>query len=117
MNLNCFHIHLQNAKYTLSPIFNHKKDYDMLVTVLQIFLCLHALLGQSKPTSQEALSWTILRGSGYAGIEQDHSDVETTTGYYSKLHVALNILHECFVTMIEPRTQSDLIADILFNKE
>ncbi|XP_019706405.1 uncharacterized protein [Elaeis guineensis] len=86
-------------------------------TCSEIFLCLHALLGQSKPTSQEALSWTILRGSGYAGIEQDHSDVETTTGYYSKLHVALNILHECFVTMIEPRTQSDLIADILFNKE
>lgn len=87
----------------------------MLVTVLQIFLFLRALLGQSKPTSQEGLSWTILRGSG--GIEQDHSDVETGTGYYSKLHVALNILHECFVTMIEPRTQSDLIADILFNKE
>ncbi|KAG1338027.1 hypothetical protein COCNU_04G003330 [Cocos nucifera] len=108
---------LENAKQTFSLIFNHKKDYDMLVTMLQIFLCLRALLGQSKPTSQEALSWTILRGGEYAGIEQDHSDVETTTGYYSKLHVALNVLHECFVTMIEPRTQSDLVADILFNKE
>ncbi|XP_066168830.1 increased DNA methylation 1 [Oryza sativa Japonica Group] len=36
---------------------------------------------------------------------------------HAKLCMALDVLRECFVTLIEPRTQTDLTADIVFNTE
>ncbi|PKU79632.1 uncharacterized protein LOC110107923 [Dendrobium catenatum] len=83
----------------------------------KIFLDLRKLVGISKPTAVEGLSCTILRsGRDYrAGCHQFDSEVQAE--HHSKLCVALKVLHECFVTIIEPRTQSDIVADILFSKE
>lgn len=60
---------------------------------------------------------TILRSSRENGVDNLHFDAATRTEHDSKLCVALNVLHECFVTIIEPRTQSDFVADLLFNRE
>jgi hypothetical protein len=44
-------------------------------------------------------------------------DDATMAEHYGKLRIAVDVLHECFVTIIEPRTQSDLSEDIVFNRE
>lgn len=36
---------------------------------------------------------------------------------HGKLCMAFDVLHECFVTLVEPHTQSDLSQDIVFNRE
>ncbi|XP_020276719.1 increased DNA methylation 1-like isoform X2 [Asparagus officinalis] len=72
------------------------------------------MLGKSNPTSVEGLSWTILRSNKENGA--DNFDDETITEYHSKLHIALDVLHECFEPLNDPRTQSDVLTDIIFNR-
>ena len=67
--------------------------------------------------SVKGLSWTLLRYHRENGEGIDKFDAETAAVHHSKLCIALEILHECFVTMIEPYTESDLVADLLFNRE
>ncbi|XP_038980228.1 uncharacterized protein LOC103711112 isoform X2 [Phoenix dactylifera] len=83
----------------------------------KIFYRLRKLLGKSHPTSVEGLSWTLLRCCRENGVDLDKFDLETMAEHHSKLCIALDVLHECFVAMIEPRTNSDVVADLLFNKE
>lgn len=89
----------------------------MLLTIVQIFYHLRKFLGKSHPTSVEGLSWTLLRCGRENGGDLEKLDLETMAEHHSKLCIALDVLHECFVTMIEPRTNSDVVADLLFNKE
>nr|CAD1828813.1 unnamed protein product [Ananas comosus var. bracteatus] len=83
----------------------------------EIFHCLRQLLGKSNPTSVEGLSWVILRSNRENGVEICNSDLETMAEQHGKLSIALDVLHECFVTIIEPRTNTDLVSDMLFNAE
>ncbi|XP_020252692.1 uncharacterized protein LOC109829986 isoform X3 [Asparagus officinalis] len=83
----------------------------------KIFLHLRQLLGVSQPTAVKGLQWTILRSSRENGVDNLQFDAETMTEHESKLCVALKALKECFVSITEPRTQSDLVADLLFNRE
>ncbi|PKA57397.1 hypothetical protein AXF42_Ash013584 [Apostasia shenzhenica] len=79
----------------------------------KIFHGLCSLLGKSNLTSVKGLSWTILKSSKeYISKLDDESIAEN----YGKLHIALDVLHECFQTMIEPRTQSDVAEDLIFNR-
>ncbi|KAG0546471.1 hypothetical protein BDA96_02G450400 [Sorghum bicolor] len=76
------------------------------------------------PTTVEGVSLSILRrrrrrpismvatGSGCQEEEEEEDAAE-----HGQLCSALDVLHECFVTLIEPRTQTDLTADIVFNRE
>jgi N-acetylglutamate synthase-like GNAT family acetyltransferase len=67
------------------------------------------------PTAVEGVSLNILRRRR----RQQEQEEETTTdaAEHGQLCSALDVLHECFVTLIEPRTQTDLTADIVFNRE
>ncbi|XP_020579575.1 uncharacterized protein LOC110024132 [Phalaenopsis equestris] len=83
----------------------------------KIFFGLRRLIGKSKPTAVEGLSCTILRSGRDYRADCDQFDSELQAEHHSKLCVALKVLNECFVSIIEPRTQRDIVADILFNKE
>ncbi|WOL14822.1 hypothetical protein Cni_G23603 [Canna indica] len=83
----------------------------------EIFYNLHKVVGKSNSTSAEGLSWTILRWRCNDLKDLGRSDLETAAEHHSKLSTALDVLHECFMPIVEYRTQSDLVADIIFNKE
>ncbi|WOL15453.1 hypothetical protein Cni_G24234 [Canna indica] len=83
----------------------------------KIFHDLNNLIGKSNPTRQTGLSWTILRSKRETDGDFEKHDFETALRYRKKLHLAQKLLHECFVTIIEPTTQSDLLSDLLMNKE
>ncbi|TVU47435.1 hypothetical protein EJB05_07038, partial [Eragrostis curvula] len=83
----------------------------------KIFQHLQSLIGKSIPTPVEGLSCTILRFCRENGNDLVDFDDGTMAEHYGKLRIALDVLHECFVTIIEPRTQSDLSEDIVFNRE
>ncbi|KAF8721422.1 hypothetical protein HU200_023135 [Digitaria exilis] len=82
----------------------------------KIFQHLQKQIGKSTPTPFKGLSCTILRFR-QNNSDHDHCDDEIMAEHYGKLCIALDVLHECFVTIIEPRTQSDISEDIVFNRE
>ncbi|OEL15352.1 Increased DNA methylation 1 [Dichanthelium oligosanthes] len=90
----------------------------------RVFRHLQGLAGRSIPTSAEGVSLTILRRRrrSAALLHEHHDDEEEEAAIaaaeeHGKLRAALDVLHECFVPLVEPRTQSDLSADIVFNRE
>uniref|UniRef100_A0A0A9DZT5 N-acetyltransferase domain-containing protein n=1 Tax=Arundo donax TaxID=35708 RepID=A0A0A9DZT5_ARUDO len=83
----------------------------------KIFQHLQKLIGKSVSTPIEGLSCTVLRFYRENGNENGDYDDATMAEHYGKLRIVLDVLHECFVTIIEPRTQSDLSEDIVFNRE
>ncbi|PAN50166.1 hypothetical protein PAHAL_9G502900 [Panicum hallii] len=83
----------------------------------KIFQHLQELIGKSVPTPVKGLSCTILRFYRENSSDHGHYDDAIMAEHYVKLCIALDVLHECFVTIIEPRTESDISEDIVFNRE
>ncbi|TVU37089.1 hypothetical protein EJB05_10380 [Eragrostis curvula] len=77
------------------------------------------VLGRPVPTSIEGVSLVVLRSStGQThGDQEEQEEIIKAAERHGKLCAALDVLHECFVTLIEPRTQTDLSDDIVFNRE
>ncbi|KAA8543719.1 hypothetical protein F0562_022104 [Nyssa sinensis] len=76
----------------------------------QIFLGLRKLLGKPVPVGKDNLTWTLLK------YMHDCSDNEASTENYSKLNVALGVMHECFEPVKESRTRRDLVEDVIFSR-
>ncbi|PSS09497.1 Increased DNA methylation like [Actinidia chinensis var. chinensis] len=83
----------------------------------QISLGLHKLLGKSIPVGQDNLTWTLLK---YVKCDDDDecdgSDTEDLMEKYSKLNVALSVMHECFEPVKDSRTRRDLVEDVIFSR-
>ncbi|KAA8549424.1 hypothetical protein F0562_001103 [Nyssa sinensis] len=81
----------------------------------QIFLGLRELLGKSVPVGKDNLTWTLLK---YMKCDGDHnaSDNEALMENYSKLNVALGVMHECFEPVKESHMRRDLIEDVIFSR-
>ncbi|KAF6170426.1 hypothetical protein GIB67_014356 [Kingdonia uniflora] len=82
----------------------------------EIFVGLYELMGKSIPVGKNNLSWTILKSSKSDYHDLDAYRGDTMIDHYSKLSVALSVIHECFEPIKEPRTKSDLVEDVLFNR-
>ncbi|XP_037482009.1 increased DNA methylation 1-like [Triticum dicoccoides] len=76
-----------------------------------IFQRLQGLVGRSMPTSAEGVTFTVLRSTKLP--EEEAMAAEE----HGKLCAAFDVLHECFITLIEPQTRTDLSHDIVFNRE
>lgn len=78
---------------------------------MQIFLGLQETLGKPSPVGEGTLSWTLLKP-----MTPDSHDVEALSENYSKLSVALGVLHECFEPIKEPHTCTDLVENVIFSR-
>ncbi|RLN34017.1 increased DNA methylation 1 [Panicum miliaceum] len=85
----------------------------------RVFRHLQDVAGTSIPTSAEGVSLAILRRRRRPSCssDSDSEEQEDEALAHGKLRAALDVLHECFVPLVEPRTQSDLSADMVFNRE
>lgn len=86
-------------------------EFFMIFLFLQIFLGLRQILGKQIPVGVDNMTWTLLKP-----MMSDSHDVEAMTENYSKLNVALGVMHECFEPVKEPHTQRDLVEDVIFNR-
>ncbi|KAL7124732.1 hypothetical protein ABFS83_14G068700 [Erythranthe nasuta] len=83
----------------------------------QIFSGLHNILGKSFPLEADDLSWTLVKYKKSESHDQNNtSDNESLVENYSKLNVALSVMHECFEPVKEPGTGRDLVEDVIFNR-
>ncbi|KAB2073867.1 hypothetical protein ES319_A07G114100v1 [Gossypium barbadense] len=81
----------------------------------EIFLVLHELLERPIPVGTDNLTWTLIK-SMPSNTHDEASDNEAMVENYSKLSIALDVMHECFKPIKELRTGRDLVADIIFSR-
>ncbi|XP_034687735.1 uncharacterized protein LOC117916041 isoform X2 [Vitis riparia] len=80
----------------------------------KIFLGLLKLLGKPIPVGVDNLTWTLLKPTISEWFDMDVPDNKALTEVYSKLNIALNVMHECFEPIKEPHTGRDLVEDVIF---
>ncbi|PWA79385.1 Agenet-like domain-containing protein [Artemisia annua] len=80
----------------------------------EIYTGLHRLLGKSIPIGRDNLTWTLRRNETfeYSNCGAD-SDMEEVIENYSKLNVAISVMHECFEAVKEQRTGRDIVEDVI----
>ena len=59
-----------------------------------------------------SLTWSLLKPNSYSTVPTDAEAIEN----YSKLSVAIGVMHECFEPVKDPRTKRDLVADVIFGR-
>lgn len=77
---------------------------------MQIYLGLQNILGKPIPVGLDNLTWTLWKYKR-AGPENEH-----LVQSYSKLNVALSVMHECFEPVKENHTRRDLVEDVIFSR-
>ncbi|KAK8695707.1 hypothetical protein V6N13_000858 [Hibiscus sabdariffa] len=82
----------------------------------EISLGLRELLGRPIPVGTDNLTWTLIKSMQPDSHDLDASDNETMVENYSKLSIALEVMHECFEPVKESRNGRDLVADIIFSR-
>ena len=62
------------------------------------------------------LKWTLLKcvDSENCDIKNGRNDLEVES--YSKLNVALAVMHECFEPLVESYSGRDLVEDVIFSR-
>ncbi|GMH12708.1 hypothetical protein Nepgr_014549 [Nepenthes gracilis] len=85
-------------------------------SILQICLGLQKLTSKPIPVGLNNLTWTLIKPMQYETDDLDESDMELMAENYIKLNVALEVMHECFEPVKEPRTKRDLVEDVIFNR-
>ncbi|XP_052151231.1 increased DNA methylation 1-like [Oryza glaberrima] len=81
----------------------------------EIFIGLHNHVGIENFLDNE-LSWSILKCNTDGRKLHSSKKIAHMTECNTKLAVALTILEECFVRMVDPRTGVDMIPHVLYNK-
>ncbi|XP_050123937.1 increased DNA methylation 1-like [Malus sylvestris] len=77
-----------------------------------IYLGINKIVGKRILVGPDNLTWTLLRPS-----PPSDSDMEDLAENYSKLNLALSVMHECFEPSQDPYTKRDIVEDIIFNRE
>nr|KYP47528.1 Chromodomain-helicase-DNA-binding protein Mi-2 isogeny [Cajanus cajan] len=82
----------------------------------KIYEGLHKLLGKPISVGADKLTWTLVKF-----IDPDHCDIgsiksDLLAESYSKLNLALSVMHECFKPLKESLTSRDLVEDVIFSK-
>lgn len=70
---------------------------------------MHHLLEKSVIVGNDNLTWTLLK---YTEADDDESSAEI----YSRLCVALNVMHESFEPVKEVLTGRDIAEDVIFSR-
>ncbi|KAH0633275.1 hypothetical protein KY284_036061 [Solanum tuberosum] len=82
----------------------------------QICLGIRQLLAKPVMVGIDNLTWTLLKYVKPDDFDLDAANDEFILETYSKLSVALDVMHECFEPVKEPYTRRDLMEDVIFNR-
>ncbi|CAI9776483.1 unnamed protein product [Fraxinus pennsylvanica] len=85
-------------------------------TCEQIFWSLRNILGRAVPVGNENLTWTLMKYIKPDSHDHEAPHNEFLMESYSKLNIALSVMHECFEPVKEPHTRRDLMEDVIFSR-
>ncbi|KAL5580716.1 hypothetical protein UlMin_013158 [Ulmus minor] len=83
----------------------------------EIFKGLQKLLGKKICVGEDNLTWTMVKCIKSDRFDIDPNDIDEFTENYSKLHVALGVLRECFEIPPDPETNADLLHNLIYCKK
>ncbi|XP_074303111.1 uncharacterized protein LOC141637527 isoform X1 [Silene latifolia] len=75
---------------------------------------LQQLLDKPILVGQDNLTWTLVKPMQYQAENDEDCDLVAMAENFSKISVALEVMHECFEPVKEPRTKRDLVEDVIF---
>ncbi|KAK7372105.1 hypothetical protein VNO80_05474 [Phaseolus coccineus] len=81
----------------------------------QIYAGLQSLLGKPLIVGPNNLTWTLEKFNNSESPDVGSSLNDLLAEKYSKLSVALSVMHECFDPLKNPFTGRDIIDDVMFN--
>lgn len=79
----------------------------------QIFSGLHECLGKQIPAGHGNLTWSLLKSDSNNTNDPNNAAITET---YSKLNLALLVIHECFKPFKQPYCDTDLAEDMIFSR-
>ena len=62
------------------------------------------------------LTWTLVKFINPDSCEHDSSKSDLLAESYSKLNLAISVMHECFEPLKESLTNRDLVEDVIFSR-
>ncbi|KAH1262960.1 Increased DNA methylation 1 [Glycine max] len=81
----------------------------------QIYEGLQSLLGKPLIVGTDNLTWTLVKFINSESCDVGSTKNDLLAETYSKLSVALSVMHECFEPLKNPFTSKDIIDDVIFN--
>ncbi|KAK9734671.1 hypothetical protein RND81_04G156100 [Saponaria officinalis] len=103
-----------------------KKDRDMVIAGENWFCCktcelihwgLQQLLDKPFLVGHDDLTCTLVKPKQCQTEDDNDHDLVAWAEIYSKLGVALEVMHECFETVKDTQSKRDLVEDALFCRE
>nr|XP_043611247.1 increased DNA methylation 1-like [Erigeron canadensis] len=91
----------------------HETTWFCCLKCEEILMGLERLLGKSIPVGRGNLTWTLRKYKAFEFSDNDASDMEELIENYSKLNVAISVMHECFEPVKEARTGRDIVEDVV----
>ncbi|KAH1159818.1 hypothetical protein AAZX31_11G195800 [Glycine max] len=82
----------------------------------KIYEGLHKLLGEPVSVGVDNLTWTLVKFIHPDRFEHDSSKSDLLAESYSKLHLAISVMHECFEPLKESLSNRDLVEDVIFSR-
>jgi hypothetical protein len=82
----------------------------------QVYMGLQNLLGKPVLVGEDNLTWTLLKyvNSENSGVSNAENDLVAES--YTKLSVALSVMHECFEPLHNSFSSRDIVEDVIFNQ-
>ncbi|MED6198081.1 hypothetical protein PIB30_062687 [Stylosanthes scabra] len=82
----------------------------------QIYTSLQKLLGKSISVDANNLTWTLVKSFNSENCDVDSAKDEYLAESYSKLNIALSVMHECFEPLQNASSSRDLMEDVIFSR-
>ncbi|KAK7305415.1 hypothetical protein VNO77_43321 [Canavalia gladiata] len=113
--VQCEHkYHIRCLKNGAVDISRHPENWVCGKDCRKIYEGLHKLLG--KPDSVNNLTWTLVQFINSDSCDLGRTKSDLLAESYSKLNLALSLMHECFEPLKEPFSSRDLLDDVIFSR-
>ncbi|XP_057430302.1 uncharacterized protein LOC130723321 isoform X2 [Lotus japonicus] len=82
----------------------------------KIYAGLNELLGVPVSVGADNLTWTLMKFTDSESFDLGSTKGEFLAESFSKLNVALSLMHECFEPMKEPFSSRDIMENVIFSR-
>lgn len=83
---------------------------------MQIYDGLQKLLREPVSVGVDNLTWTLVKVTDSQSCDLDSTKNHLLAESYSKLNVAISMMHECFEPLKESSSSRDLMEDVIFSR-
>ena len=115
IELNSVHLETMEWNHIFRFRWNPETKYELNLCLSQIHSSLRSQIGCRNPLS-DGFSWTLLKCiHGDQKVNSNPAFIALKVGCNLKLAVALTIMEECFLPMVDTRTGIYMIPHVVYN--